>query len=36
MHIISQRYGIRLKSLYDLNNMNYSQVPTIGQKLYLR
>jgi LysM repeat protein len=36
MHAISQRYGIQLKSLYNLNNMPYSQVPSIGQKLYLR
>ena len=36
MHAISQRYGIQLQSLYDLNNLPYSQSPTIGQKLYLK
>lgn len=36
MHSISQRYGIRMESLYKLNNMTFVNKPTIGQKLYLR
>lgn len=33
---ISQRYGIRLKKLYDLNGMSYKQGVKIGQSLRLR
>lgn len=33
---ISQRYGIRLKKLYDLNDMSYKQGVKIGQSLRLR
>lgn len=33
---ISQRYGIRLKKLYDLNNMSYKQGVKVGQSLRLR
>lgn len=36
MHDISQRYGIRLHSLYDLNNMPYDSKPEVGQLLKLR
>ena len=35
-HAISQRYGIRLKRLYDLNQMPYSKGVQVGQKLRLR
>lgn len=35
-HSISQRYGIRLKKLYDLNKLSYSQGVHVGQKLRLR
>ena len=35
-HAISQRYGIRLKKLYDLNEMNYSKGVQVGQRLRLR
>lgn len=33
---ISQRYGIRLKKLYDLNGMSYKQGVKVGQSLRLR
>ena len=33
---ISQRYGIRLKKLYDLNDMSYKQGVKVGQSLRLR
>ena len=36
MHDISQKYGIRLHSLYDLNNMPYDSKPEVGQLLKLR
>ena len=36
MHDISQKYGIRLHSLYDLNNMPYDVKPEVGQLLKLR
>ena len=36
MHEISQKYGIRLHSLYDLNNMPYDSKPEVGQLLKLR
>lgn len=35
-HAISQRYGIRLKKLYDMNAMHYSKGVEVGQKLRLR
>ena len=35
-HAISQRYAIRLKKLYDLNQMKYSQGVQVGQRLRLR
>lgn len=36
MHDISQKYGIRLHSLYDLNNMSYNTKAEVGQLLKLR
>ena len=36
MHDISQKYGIRLHSLYDLNNMPYDAKAEVGQLLKLR
>ena len=36
MHSISQKYGLKLRSLYDLNDMEYDEKPHVGQKLYLR
>ena len=36
MHDISQKYGIRLHSLYDLNKMPYDSKPEVGQLLKLR
>ena len=36
MHDISQKYGIRLHSLYDLNNMPYDSKAEVGQLLKLR
>lgn len=35
MHSISQRYGIKLIKLYDLNGMPYNTVPVVGQLLKL-
>ena len=36
MHDISQKYGIRLHGLYDLNNMPYDAKAEVGQLLKLR
>lgn len=36
MHSISQKYGIRLHSLYDLNNMAYTEKAVEGKRLKLR
>lgn len=36
MHYISQVYGIRLRALYRLNNLNYGQPVEIGQVLKLQ
>ncbi len=36
MHDISQRYGIRLKSLYKLNRLEYGTIPKSGEVLHLR
>ncbi len=36
MYKISQKYGIRLKSLYQLNQLPYTYIPEIGQVLNLR
>ena len=36
MHFISQLYGIKLKKLYQKNNMTYGQEPKSGDKIYLR
>lgn len=31
MYIISQKYGIKLIKLYDINNMAYDSIPSVGQ-----
>lgn len=36
MHYISQKYGIRIKRLYKLNQMDPGTQPKSGDKLYLR
>jgi LysM repeat protein len=36
MHSISQKYGIKLKSLYELNRMAHGEEPAAGQRLWLR
>ena len=36
MHSISQLHGIKLKKLYQKNNMEPGQQPMVGEKLYLR
>ena len=36
MHYISQRYGIKLKSLYRLNRMDKNEQPQTGTPVYLR
>ena len=36
MHAIAQRYGIQVHWLYNLNNMPYTAVPSVGQTLKLR
>lgn len=36
MHSISQKFGIRLKRLYDLNRMNYGTQPNPGDTLWMR
>lgn len=36
MHMISQKYGIRLKSLLELNRMTESAEPVTGQKIWLQ
>lgn len=33
MHSISQKYGIKLLKLYDINNMAYDSIPSVGQIL---
>lgn len=35
MHSISQKFGVKLLKLYDLNNMPYAEIPVVGQKLKL-
>ncbi len=35
MHSISQKYGIKLIKLYELNNMPYNEAPVIGQIIKL-
>ena len=35
MHDISQKYGIKLLKLYDLNGMDYNEVPKVGRILKL-
>ena len=34
--MISQKYGIRLKSLLDLNRMQAGEEPSAGQKIWLK
>jgi hypothetical protein len=36
MYLISQRYGIKLKSLYELNRMAEGTEPETGKKIWLR
>lgn len=36
MHSISQKFGIRLQRLYDLNHMNYGSEPASGDTLWMR
>jgi LysM repeat protein len=36
MYIISQRYGIKLKSLYEMNRMDEGTEPEAGKKIWLR
>lgn len=36
MHYISQKYGIRLLKLYDMNDMPHNMVPKVGQILKLK
>ena len=36
MYLISQRFGIKLKSLYEMNRMTEGDEPVIGAKLFLR
>jgi flagellum-specific peptidoglycan hydrolase FlgJ len=36
MYQISQRYGIKLKSLYEMNRMTEGEEPEVGKKIYLR
>ncbi len=36
MYKIAQKYGIRLKSLYELNDLSYAYIPEIGHILNLR
>jgi LysM repeat protein len=36
MYLISQRYGIKLKKLYEMNRMVEGSEPEAGQKIWLR
>jgi LysM repeat protein len=36
MYLISQRYGIKLKKLYDMNRMIEGTEPEVGKKIWLR
>jgi len=36
MYNISQKFGIRLKSLYEMNRMNPGEEPAVNQKIWLR
>ena len=36
MHLISQKYGIKLKSLYEMNRMEEGAEPEAGKKIWLR
>ncbi|MDR0828679.1 MAG: glucosaminidase domain-containing protein [Prevotellaceae bacterium] len=35
MHLIAQKYGITLKSLYKINKMTYGSIPSVNQNLLL-
>ena len=36
MYLISQRYGIKLKKLYEMNRMEEGTEPEPGKKIWLR
>lgn len=36
MYLISQRYGVKLKSLYEMNRLNEGDKPETGTKIWLR
>lgn len=36
MHSVSQKYGIRLRNLYEMNRMKEGDEPAAGQRLWLR
>jgi hypothetical protein len=36
MYLISQKYGIRLKSLLEMNRMTGGEEPVPGQKIWLQ
>lgn len=36
MHSISQYYGVKLKSIYEMNRLEEGVEPTVGQKIWLR
>jgi hypothetical protein len=36
MYVISQKYGIRLKNLLEMNRMNVGEEPVTGQKIWLQ
>jgi hypothetical protein len=36
MYLISQRFGIKLKNLYEMNRMDPDSQPEAGKKLWLR
>jgi LysM repeat protein len=36
MYLISQRYGIKLKRLYEMNRMAENTEPGAGKKIWLR
>lgn len=35
LHYIAQKYGMKLSSIYDLNNKDYNYIPQVGDKLKL-
>jgi hypothetical protein len=36
MYLISQKYGIKLRKLYEMNRMEEGNEPEQGQKIWLR